>query len=160
MKGSQNEMSTKWKGLRVKGSWDNRLKAMKGLQNERFMEWKVYGWKTIHLERKECCSDVQNFHLVFILYPFFGKREEICGCCKKLKGGKRKKVFSNKEKNSILNYWHSSSTQQESCEVSCRILRSRPVSSWVSVHELLSSKDSMERLPGWNMIWYACSTLD
>jgi hypothetical protein len=34
-----------------------------------------------------------------------------------IEGEKRKKVFSNKEKNSILNYWHSSSTQQESFEV-------------------------------------------
>jgi hypothetical protein len=65
-----------------------------------------------------------------------------------IEGEKRKKVFSNKEKNSILNYWHSSSTQQESFEVSCRILRSRPVSSRVSVHEFGSSK---ERLTGWNM---------
>jgi hypothetical protein len=37
-----------------------------------------------------------------------------------IEGEKRKKVFSNKEKNSILNYWHSSSTQQESFEVSCQ----------------------------------------
>ena len=78
-----------------------------------------------------------------------------------IEGEKRKKVFSNKEKNSILNYWHSSSIRSRNpLTFLVRILRSRPVSSGsmcmnFEVQRILWSVNRMEY-----EIIAVCSTFD